>query len=200
MSLMCMIPEVPFCAALCRECDEIWRASVALNGSSAGGVERQLPSADFIDLPAVGAVRAAIAQAYGALPDDDRGTSTPRRWAAPCGVTPAAVDRRQIWPLTTPLTAPNCRRRLVPWRHGPVHSPRPRPPVRGRCRELPRVQRTVEILLLVLLVLDAGFFVPERVFERWGRVERWRVLRRWEVAPYQGGRIGHLLADRVALH
>lgn len=81
-----------------------------------------------------------------------------------------------------------------------MHSARPRPPVIGGCRELPRVRKAVEILLLVLLVLDAGFFVPERIFEQRGRVERCRVLRRWEVAPDQGGRIGHLLADRMALH
>lgn len=53
---------------------------------------------------------------------------------------------------------------------------------------------------ILLTVLDASFFVPERIFERRRRVERRMVLLRWEIATDQSGRIGHLLADRVALH
>lgn len=52
-----------------------------------------------------------------------------------------------------------------------MHGTRTRPPLVGRCCELPCVRRS-GLLPLFLLLLSARLVAPERVVVRWSRVKR----------------------------
>jgi len=83
-----------------------------------------------------------------------------------------------------------------------MHRSCARPPLGGSGCSLPGVPLSLLQVrpLIVLLVLVTGLVVREQrvLVPRW-RIQ-WRRLVREEVRTHPGWRVGHLLADRVAVH